>query len=217
MHNLDEISLNYLRKPLDRDREIPLAVGVGEPFKPDVRLIFATYRTVEDLQRSGTIPPELYRRLRNRFLVVPPLRERKEDIPLFVEKCRVTCRPGECFYLALLYRDWEQGQVDELITAIRMAVANVGNKGILRASDLRRLIPDEAVDRVSGMRGIDVGRELYSYLTRILEDQGFCQGGRGGTALQKRLAELLGIDEARVSTRLRELGLRKTKPPTPGG
>jgi DNA-binding NtrC family response regulator len=206
-HNLDEISLNYLRKPLDRDREIPLAVGVGEPFKPDVRLIFATYRTIEELLREGKIPPDVHRRLRNRFLSVPPFRERKDDIPLFIEKFRGDCRPGECFYLALLYHDWEQGQVDELITVIRTAVANKGGHGALRSSDLRGLIPDKLVARVTGMREAEVGRELYTYLTRVLEVQGFRRGGRRGNALQKRLAELLDTDEARVSTRIKELGL----------
>lgn len=179
-HNLDEISFNFLRKPLDRDREIPLAVGVGEAFKPNVRLIFATYRTIEDLRHQGKVPPDVLRRLRNRFLVVPPLHERKDDILLFVEKYRRKRRPGECFFLALLWHNWEHGQVDELITAIRTAVANKEDQATLRASDLRGLIPDAVVSRVAGMPESEVGRELYSYLTRVLELWGSATGGVAG-------------------------------------
>ena len=206
-HDLDERSLTYLRKPLDRDREIPLAVGEGKPFIPDVRLIFATYRNFDELKKEGKVPPDVLRRLHNRFLYVPPLRDRKDDIPLFVEKLRGDSRPGECFYLALLRHDWEQGQVHELITTLKTVVAMKEKPGTLRASDLRGQIPDEVIDRVTAMTDADVGRELYSMLKSILETQGFRRRGRRGVALQKRLSELLGISKARVSTRAKELGL----------
>jgi DNA-binding NtrC family response regulator len=205
LHTLDHDTLNYLRTPLDRQPVRP-AAGEGEAFTPDVRFVFATYRPIHELQADGVLPPDFVRRLRGRYLKVPPLSDRREDIPLFVERFRDDRVPGECFLLALLRHDWGDGEVDKLITVIRTAAAGrrVGDR--LLVSDLVGYLPESVVAGVAGLGPGDVTRELYTSLIRTLEEQGYARGLRGA-GLQERLAELLATSAATVSRQLSGLRL----------
>ncbi|MCK9228261.1 MAG: sigma-54 dependent transcriptional regulator [Syntrophorhabdaceae bacterium] len=60
-------------------------LGGARPIKVDVRIIAATNRNLEEEVRKGSFREDLYYRLNVVTIVVPPLRERKEDIPLLVD------------------------------------------------------------------------------------------------------------------------------------
>lgn len=60
-------------------------LGAKTPMKADVRFITATHRNLEEMVESGTFRRDLYFRLNIVQLNIPPLRERKEDIPLLLD------------------------------------------------------------------------------------------------------------------------------------
>jgi len=72
-------------------------VGGGKPIKVDVRIISATNRNIRELVRTGRFREDLYYRLNVITIVLPPLRERPEDIPLLIAHFlgRIAARTGQ--------------------------------------------------------------------------------------------------------------------------
>ena len=60
-------------------------IGSENPVKTDVRIIAATNKNLEELVKKGRFRPDIYFRLNVCQVKIPPLRERKEDIPLLIE------------------------------------------------------------------------------------------------------------------------------------
>ncbi|MBE2252823.1 MAG: sigma-54-dependent Fis family transcriptional regulator [Myxococcus sp.] len=98
-------------------------VGESQPFRVDVRLICATHQHLQTAVREGRFREDLYFRLKVFTLVVPPLRERREDIPVLaamfleIEK-HPTGRITPQAMKALLAYPWP-GNVRELANAIK--------------------------------------------------------------------------------------------------
>ena len=61
-------------------------LGEGKSKKVDVRFVFATNRDLEELVRSGHFREDLYYRLNAVRVIIPPLRERNEDIPVLTAR-----------------------------------------------------------------------------------------------------------------------------------
>jgi len=60
-------------------------LGSDRPIPTDARIIIATHKNLDDLQNQGQFRQDLYFRLRTHHVEIPPLRDRKGDIPLLVE------------------------------------------------------------------------------------------------------------------------------------
>ncbi len=124
-----------------QEREIK-PVGATERTSINVRVTAATNRDLEAILRAGTFRQDLYFRLNVVQIKLPPLRERKSDIPLlvnfFLEKFSDAQRPvrsiSEDAMRRLMAYEWP-GNVRELENAVERAVA-LGTGPILHVGDL---------------------------------------------------------------------------------
>jgi DNA-binding NtrC family response regulator len=116
-------------------------IGSTERIPINVRVIAATHRDLEEAVRGGMFRQDLYFRLNVVQIIIPPLRERKDDIPLlaghFLRKFRDPQIPGRTITEGAMRRlmayDWP-GNVRELENAIESAVA-LSSDPILRPDD----------------------------------------------------------------------------------
>ena len=115
-------------------------VGSNEKVKVDVRIMAATNRDLEAEYKKGTFRKDLYFRLNVVTISLPPLRERRSDIPILAAFFLDRLAPGRGVQVsgdamkALLAYDWP-GNVRELENCLERAVA-LGDQHILEVSDL---------------------------------------------------------------------------------
>ena len=166
-------------------------VGESLPIKIDVRVIAATNSDLARLVAEGSFREDLYYRLNVIPVHLPPLRDRREDVPLlaqhFLERIRVELEPArpsvalsqEAMRRLMAY-SWP-GNVRQLENALERALALSPGRAQIAASDLPTEIqqaadqppsvpvwlPDEGIDFESYVRGIE--REL---IRRSLEKTG---------------------------------------------
>jgi transcriptional regulator with PAS, ATPase and Fis domain len=126
---------------LENSEVFPL--GERRPLHVDVRIVAATHRDLGALVHEGRFRDDLYYRLHVVPLFVPPLRERREDIPVLARHfVRELSRQGEPPVLApdaiaaLVGHPWP-GNVRELRNAIERALAFSPAPEVLRAEHLR--------------------------------------------------------------------------------
>jgi len=184
-----------------QEREIRRVGGV-EPIKVDIRVIAATRRDLEALVKSGKFREDLFYRLSVVTIVLPPLREREEDIPLlamhFLRKYaseagkNITHIAPEAMALLCRY-DWP-GNVRELEHVIERAVALTANP-VLLPEDL----PAKLQQPSSGPDVFPSLQEMEKrHLQRALEK---AKGNR------KRAAELLGVSRRTLYRMARRHGI----------
>jgi predicted ATP-dependent protease len=125
---------------LENGEVFPL--GERRPLRVDVRVLAATHRNLGDLVRSGKFREDLYYRLQVVPIVIPPLRERREDVPVLARHfLRELTRQGEPPVLApdalaaLSAHGWP-GNVRELRNVIERAMAFSPTPSVLRAEHM---------------------------------------------------------------------------------
>lgn len=183
-----------------QEREIT-RLGDTVPRKIDVRVLAATHRHLPDLVQQGLFRQDLLYRLRVARILVPPLRERRTDIPGLVEAFLTTAAAstGRVVHSVdanalqrLLAHDWP-GNVRELKSAVEYAVIH-SQRGVIAASDLP---PEVGQLPLPGQIVEGAPLELPDLRRALL-------AARGNRA---RAARLLGIGRATFYRRLAELGL----------
>ncbi len=126
-----------------QEREV-LAVGGSTPRKVDVRVVAASNRDLERLVKEGLFRADLFYRLRGIELRLPPLRERREDLPalLLAFAARAAAKYGKRVHgvsrralSALMSHDWP-GNVRELESLIERAVLLCPDGGSLQREHL---------------------------------------------------------------------------------
>lgn len=197
-------------------------VGSTEQRKVDVRIVAATNRNLREMVEQGTFREDLYYRLNVINLRVPPLRERKEDIPLLAEfflqkasenqgkpKTALTKRA-----LEKLYDYAWPGNVREL--------QNEMERLIVLAGDDTKILPEVLSPKIieAGERSKVQGARLQGKLKDALEDleRDMIKEGLRRTGWNKsKLAKELGISRAGLIMKVEKYGLDKRRLLKAGG
>jgi two-component system, NtrC family, response regulator AtoC len=184
-------------------------VGGNQTIKADFRLIAATNRDLSILIREGKFREDLFYRLNVVQIHVPPLRERKEDIPLLAnaflrEISRRDSKPvrplSEDALASLLEYAWP-GNVRELKGAIESGVALATGKQI-QIRDLPATIRGLTVLPAMRSEPLPEAVNLHDNETRLILRALDDSGGNRTEAAKK-----LGISRRTLHRRLRELHL----------
>ena len=181
-------------------------VGGTRTIPVDVRVLAATHRNLEALVREGRFRDDLYYRINVVTLLLPPLRERREDLPplmyhfltRFAEKNGKTIRGLTREARDALLRYDYPGNVRELENLIERAVVLTRDE-VIGKSDLPLTLDEQTAenDAPAGLVAAAEGLER-----RMIRDALSRAGG-----VQTRAAELLGISERVLRYKLRKYGL----------
>jgi PAS domain S-box-containing protein len=191
-------------------------VGIDRPRRVDVRIIAATNRDLKSLVRAGRFREDLYYRLSVFPIEVPPLRDRKDDIPLLAKHfldaaCKRFSRSGLHLTASQLRQlqnyDWP-GNVRELQNVIERAVITSGLGSLRLDIPAESGSPAPATTRSKSREESEVipdkemSRRMRDNMVAALKRSRGRIYGPGGAA------ELLGIRPSTLATRIKKLGLK---------
>lgn len=191
-------------------------VGSTEMKKVDVRIVAATNRNLREMVEQGTFREDLYYRLNVINIRVPPLRERKEDIPVLVEFflakiAESSAKPKKQLMgrtVEKLYDYAWPGNVRELQNEIERLCVLCGEDGKIGHEILSPKILE------SGDKNKLQGSRLHGKLKDALEDleRDMIKEGLRRTGWNKsKLAKELGISRAGLIMKVEKYGLDKRK------
>jgi transcriptional regulator with GAF, ATPase, and Fis domain len=185
-------------------------LGSSKTVKVDVRIIAASNRNLDGAVREGRFRADLFYRLNVFPITMPPLRERREDVPLLIRtlverfsrrfgKTISTIPPG--LLRALQEHDWP-GNVRELENVIEQAVIVSPGPVLQLAQQLSDRVSanGHAAPTRPGTTLEEVERE---HISRTLAAARWRIQGKGGAA------DLLGINASTLRARMRKLGIRR--------
>lgn len=196
-----------------------IPVGAVEPRRVDVRIIAATNRGLKEMVEAGTFREDLYYRLNVINIRVPPLRERKEDIPLlaefFLNKAQANSSSSDAPKKSLTKRALEKlydyawpGNVRELQNEMERVIVLSGVENKITADMLSPKIIE------SGERGKVQGSRIHGKLKDALEElelEMIREGLRRTGWNKSKLAKELGISRAGLIMKVEKYGLDKRK------
>jgi two-component system, NtrC family, nitrogen regulation response regulator GlnG len=220
-----ELQTKLLRALQERTVE---RVGGHESLRVDVRVIAATNRDLETAMREGTFREDLYYRLNVVTLNLPPLRERRRDVPLLVEHflAKHAEELGDRGVAPdaldrLVGYDWP-GNVRELENVIQRAMVLAQNGVILPEhlpigpvsaaasvavdATLEEIIERKLLECVRGLRE-RANANLYDLIIGLVEKPLLRAVLRETSGNQVRAAQILGINRNTLRKKLTEHGV----------
>lgn len=197
-----ELQVKLLRVIQENEFE---RLGGNKTIKVDVRIIAATNRNLKEEVDHGTFREDLWYRVNVYPITIPPLRQRKEDIPLLVEHFVNTYAKKFAKSISsvsprtmneLQAHSWP-GNVRELANVIERAVIHThGN--VLQLVDhfknVTEVAPTETLEEVE-----------RDYIIRTLENTGWRIEGPHGAA------KILGLNPSTLRTRMLKLGIQRRR------
>ena len=185
-------------------------VGGLRPNKVDVRVIAATNKEIEKAVAEGTIREDLYYRLSVFPVVIPPLRERAEDIPLlaefFVRKCAAetkrSVREISPEALDMLMRYPWKGNVRELENAIERAVILCEGDTVTSQHVILNSLSTEP--RLGALPMNGPLEETTKEAVRVAETQRIRRALQETRGNKSRASELLSVSYKTLLTKIKE-------------
>ena len=191
-------------------------VGGNETLRVDVRIIAATNRDMKSAIAAGVVREDLFYRLNVVPIELPPLRERKRDVPglasFFLR--RYASENGRAIEgirddaLELLSAYGWPGNVRELENVIERAVVLCDGSHIEKRHLPKAIVPQENADAAPPIPGTTI-HELERYA--ILKTLEACRGSTSKAAL------ILGVSARKIQYKLHEYGGAAEEPRTGGG
>lgn len=204
-----QLQVKLLRVLQEREFE---RVGGTRTIRTDIRLIAATNRDLEELIKEGKFRQDLYYRLNVVSINMPPLRERREDIPLlakyfvskYAEKCNrqvrgITPRAAKC----LLDYDWP-GNVRELENAVERAVV-LGSSDLIRPEDWPEALLESSQD---DDRLVESAGATFHDAVKEVKKKTILEAIERANGNLTEAAKLLGVHPNYLHRLLRNLNLR---------
>jgi transcriptional regulator with GAF, ATPase, and Fis domain len=199
-----ELQAKLLRVLQEREFE---RLGSNQTQQINVRLVAATHRDLRKMVSEGGFRSDLYFRLNIFPVSAPPLRERREDIPLlvkfFAEDCvsrinrRVKTIPANTIRVLAEY-DWP-GNVRELQNFIERAVI------LSQGSELRAPLEDlDWSKQVAQPQPETLAQAEYGHILRALKESGWVVGGPRGAARK------LGLKRTTLIGKMRRMGILRS-------
>ncbi|MBW8688350.1 sigma-54-dependent transcriptional regulator [Chitinophaga rhizophila] len=207
-----EVQVKLLRVLQEREIE---RIGAARPLKVDVRIISATSRDLEKEVAEGRFRMDFYYRLNVFPLHLPPLRERREDVPALIRHflelhCRNLGKPPvtvtQKVIEMLTHYSWP-GNIRELENLIERATLMCEGNTISYIALPEKIdyMPLPKDDRIKTIQ-----ENEREHIIRVLRR---CNGkifGKGGAA------ELLSMNVSTLNYRIRKLGINKDELHLPG-
>ncbi|HTB60933.1 MAG TPA: sigma-54 dependent transcriptional regulator [Polyangia bacterium] len=207
---IDELSPEAQRKLLRALRDGTVSSPDGLPVPLEARIVAATCRDLGELVAAGLFDEDLHLLLRAGAIELPPLRERREDIPALAEHFRrqVNAREGRRvpgFALDVMHRFSQHGwpgNVRELEYLCERLVVMAGSRMVVMKdlpSHLRiQVIDFERATRRLPVTGVDL-RELLTELEERFIAEALARTGGN----RNRAADLLGLNRTTLVEKLR--------------
>ena len=183
-------------------------VGGSTTIKVDVRFIASTNQNLEKMVREGSFREDLYYRLNVFTLHMPPLRERKEDIPLlvdyFLQNLPKKVEISSVALQMIMTFPWP-GNIRELKNIIESA-AVIAENGYIEPAQLPAKITGLFNNSVTNEISLPVNLPLDERLNEI-EKSMIIEALRKTGGVQVRATELLGINQRSLWHRIKKHGI----------
>lgn len=206
--DLDIVTQGKLLRVLETGEYQP--IGSPAVKNTNVRILCATHKSLEQLVADGQFREDLYFRLKGISILLPPLRERREDIPLLLEKFkdRLTIEQGlppkifdHTAVAILLEYDWP-GNVRQLLDTVESLII-LCDSDIIFASDVQNYLGHLSTPNLEKIR------ETKNLALRLKEFRRICiiealneTGGNVSAA-----ADILGLDRSNLRRMINDLNI----------
>ena len=187
-------------------------IGGSETIHADIRLVAATNRDLEAMTNDGTFRDDLYYRLNVVTIRIPPLRERREDIPPLIDRFvnrfaeengkKISGISREAIDLLIKYR--YPGNVRELENIVQQAVV-LSRAEVLTVDDFPIHVREPRADaEVAG----DFSQGTFTERVEAFEQMLIRKALQQTAGVQTRAAELLGMSERHLRYKLKKYGVK---------